>query len=56
MGPSDAQALERAEEEMSATSIEEEEYLAGDVDALKADRKSSMLGGTSMREFERLGE
>jgi len=26
------------------------------VDALKADRKTGLLGGGSMREYERLGE
>jgi hypothetical protein len=56
LGPSDEQALERAEEEMAGTSLEEQEYLSGDVDALKADRKTGMLGGGSMREYERLGE
>jgi len=41
---------------MAGTSLEEQEYLSGDVDALKADRKTGMLGGGSMREYERLGE
>jgi len=54
-GPSDDAALERAED-MSDESSEEKVYLSGDVDAIKADRKTSMLGGNSMREYERLGE
>lgn len=55
MGPSDEAALERAED-MSDESGEEKVALSGDVDALKADRKTGMLGGGSMREYERLGE
>ena len=54
-GPTDEQALKHAEDLADETS-EDQVYLSGDVDAVKADRKTGMLGGGTMRDYERLGE
>ena len=52
---SDEAALERAEE-LSDESPEEQVYLSGDIDAVKADVKTGFVGGATERDFERLGE
>jgi len=54
-GPSDTAALERAED-LSDETPKDQVYLSGDIDAAKADRKTGMLGGATMRDYERLGE